>query len=361
MRPAKAIINLDALVANYQAATAAAKRAQALAVVKANAYGHGAVAVARALEPHAPAFAVACIEEAIELRDAGISKPILLLEGVFEPDELATCANLNFWVVVENAMHLDALLNATLERPLSVWLGLDSGMHRLGLNANELDSYLSALNESDNVHGDIVLASHFACADELDNPFTNQQISNFRAAIKHLSNPTSLANSAGIMAWPDCHGDWVRPGYMLYGNSPLDRDHPNAEALKPVMTLKSAVISVREIAEGESVGYARSWQAEQPSKVATVAMGYGDGYPRHAPNGTPVLVNGQLCKLAGRVSMDMITVDVSHISDVQIGDEVVLWGEGLSVNTVADSAGTIGYELLTRMPMRTRREYLLAN
>jgi len=357
MRPAKAIVNLEAIKHNYQVACNAAPQAQAIAVVKANAYGHGAIEVARALDSIAPAFAVACIEEALELREAGINSPILLLEGVFGKGELELAAESGFWVVVENQMQLDLLVNTKLEKPVRVWVGIDSGMHRLGIDPSELDQYLSALEASDNVTSDVVLATHFASADEPDSPFTQLQTTNFEAITKGYSNPTSMANSAAIMAWPNTHATWIRPGYMLYGNSPLAVANEYSEQLIPAMTLKSAVISVREIKDGETVGYAQSFQAAKPTKIATVAIGYGDGYPRIAKNGTPVLINGIEAPLAGRVSMDMITVDVSNIDDVKIGDEVILWGEQLSVNRVAECAGTIGYELLTRMPSRVPHIY----
>ncbi len=358
MRPAKAVIDLAALRNNFNVAQQAAAPAKAIAVVKANAYGHGAVRIAQALNDTVPAFAVACIEEAIELRENDVTKPILLLEGAFEQTELALCAEHDFWIVVENDPQLEALLNSNLKAPLTVWVGIDSGMHRLGINKDNVSSYINKLEASPNVKGEVVLASHFASADELDNPMTVNQIAHFKASIDGYKRPTSLANSAAVMAWPDSHGDWVRPGYMLYGNSPLDRDHQNDKQLLPVMNFTSAIISIRDIAVGESVGYAESWTATRPSQVATVAIGYGDGYPRHAPSGTPVLVNGVRAKLVGRVSMDMITVDVTDLQDTKIGDEVTLWGPELSVNEVASCAGTIGYELLTRMPLRTPRVYV---
>jgi alanine racemase len=207
----------------------------------------------------------------------------------------------------------------------------------------------------DNVRDDIILATHFACADDTANDLTLTQLNIFEAACLGLPGERSAANSAGVLAWPGSHCDWVRPGYMLYGNSPLATAHPNARTLRPVMTLSSAVISLREVVTGETVGYGATWTAMRPSRIATVCIGYGDGYPRLAPAGTPVLVNGERAPLAGRVSMDMITVDVTDLPGVSLGDEVILWGAGLAVDEVAEHAGTIGYELTTRMPARTPR------
>ena len=200
-----------------------------------------------------------------------------------------------------------------------------------------------------------MLCTHFASADEADNCQTGRQIALFEQITRDLEGPRSAANSPGILAWPESHFDWIRPGYMLYGNSPFADPLPPAQRLQAVMTLRSAVISLRDVAPGESVGYGASWSAERPSRIATVTIGYGDGYPRLAAHGTPVLVNGHRAPLAGRVSMDMITVDVTDVPGVLVGDPVVLWGPGLPVGEVARHAGTIGYELTTRMPLRTPR------
>lgn len=326
-----------------------------MAVVKANAYGHGALGVASALEPLADALAVACIDEAQELRAGGINAPILLLEGIFQEKETAIASNENFWLCVENEWQLDCLERAALALPVTVWLKIDTGMHRLGIPPERAANAFHRLTQSANVKSGIVLCTHFASADELDSNQTQHQLDQFETACKHLQAERSAANSPGILAWPDSHFDWIRPGYMLYGNSPLTGPHKNTNALRPVMTLSSAIISLRDVAAGEPVGYGATWTATKDSKIATVAIGYGDGYPRLARNNTPVLINGKRAPLAGRVSMDMITVDVTELSGVQLGDEVILWGRDLSVAEVASHADTIGYELTTRMPARTRR------
>ena len=354
-RPSQARLDLSALHHNVAVARELAPRARLMAVVKANAYGHGAVAMARELEPRVDALAVACSEEALELRAVGVRCPILLLQGVFEARELQLAAKHGIWVTIDNDLQLRWLEEASLPAPVGCWLKIDTGMHRLGALPAQAASFYQRLLASGNVEGLPVLATHFASADELHNPQTWQQIELFEAATAGLEGLRSAANSPATLAWPRAHYDWIRPGFMLWGNSPFGEPQLEAVRLRPVMTLASAVISVREIAAGECVGYGGSWQAQRPSRVATVTIGYGDGYPRTAANGTPVLVNGRRAALAGRVSMDMITVDVTDLPPVAVGDPVILWGEGLPVGEVARHAGTIGYELLTRMPMRTPR------
>ena len=356
-RPTRAVIDLQALRHNYQLAQSLAPESKTIPMVKANAYGHGAVKVSRVLEDIAPAFGVACIEEALELRDAGIKQPMLLLEGAFEASELKLAATKGFWVMVENHQQKEAIINADLPAPLTVWLGIDTGMHRLGFQPDEINQVYQTLSSSRNVSQPIVVTSHFACADDLHSDATAKQIATFKVCAP-VAAMQSLANSAAILAWPKAQREWQRPGYMLYGNSPFAGPQENADKLQPVMAFESAVISLRSIAAGESVGYTANWTAERDSTIATITVGYGDGYPRNASNGTPVLINGVRYPLVGRVSMDMITVDVTELSDVAIGDKAVLWGPELPVNEVASYCGTIGYELLTRIPARVPRIYL---
>jgi len=356
-RPSHMVVDLAALISNYQWACQLAPQAQTMAVVKANAYGHGAVACATALQPYAPAFGVACIEEALTLRKAGIHKPILLLEGTFTADEVAVAAEQDFWLMVEDPIQVDAILNAKVSKPLRVWIKVDSGMHRLGLNPQRVEGYYQQLIGTPNVSQDMVFATHFASADETNNHFTLVQLERFLETATRFKHPISLANSAAIMAWPQAHGDWNRAGFMLYGNSPLDTDHPSNKGLKPVMQVRSAIISLRNIGTGSTVGYAQQWCAQRPSVIATVAIGYGDGYPRSAATGTPVVVNGQRASIVGRVSMDMITIDVTDLMGVNVGDPVCLWGKGLDINEVAHHAGTIGYELMTRVTQRLPIRY----
>ena len=362
-RPTSAIIDLKALRENFYLAQQLAPNSKSMPMVKANAYGHGMIEVANALADSAPAFGVACIEEALALRKANIKQPILLLEGPHSADEIGIAEKHGFWLMLENHNQLQAILSAHLSNPISVWLKLDTGMHRLGFKPEDLQHIYKQLSDSANVADDIVLATHFACADDLESDFTDRQLQYFNSAIDTLDfpAPTSLANSAAILGWPSIEDNWQRPGYMLYGASPFSKPQKNADQLQQVMHFQSAVISIRNISAGESVGYTANWTAQRNSIIATVAVGYGDGYPRHAPNGTPVLIDGVRCPLVGRVSMDMITVDITDLNtDIKIGTDVTLWGPALSVTEVAMHCGTIGYELLTRMPARVPRIYINA-
>ena len=354
-RPNQARLDLGALRHNLAIARDLAPHSKVMAVIKANAYGHGAVTIGRQLEALVDALAVACIEEALELRDAGIRHPFCCLKAYSRQRSWGSPRNRDFWVTIDNEWQLRWLEEAVLPGPLHCWLKVDTGMHRLGVPAASTQDFYQRMQATKNACDEPVIYTHFASADDLkvSRPRTSLQL--FDAVCAGLPAQRSAANSPGLLGWPDACYDWVRPGYMLYGNSPMAQPHPNAAALQAVMTLTSAVISVRDVPRGEAVGYGATWVAERPSRIATVTIGYGDGYPRLAPNGTPVLVNGQRAALAGRVSMDMITVDVTELPGVKIGDEVVLWGKGLPVGEVAQHAGTIGYELVTRMPPRTPR------
>ena len=351
MRPAQALIDLAALRHNYQLARQCSG-GKALAVVKADAYGHGAVICAQALQAEADGFAVACIEEALELRAAGITQPILLLEGFFEASELALIDQHQLWCVVHSLWQLDAIEQARLSRPLQVWLKLDSGMHRVGLFPEQYQAAYQRLQASGKVDR-IVLMSHFARADELDCARTEEQLAVFNTAREGLQAEVSLRNSPAILGWPQVPSDWVRPGIMLYGATPFEQTQALAAQLKPVMTLQSKIIGVRELPVGEPVGYAARFVAERPTRVGVVAMGYADGYPRHAPTGTPVAVDGQLTRIIGRVSMDMLTVDLTDLPQTGLGSRVELWGAQVLASDVAAQAQTIPYQIfcnLRRVP-----------
>ncbi len=359
-RPAVATIDLAAFRHNYQLARKLAPRSRVIAVIKANGYGHGAVALAESL-PDADAFAVAELNEALQLREAGISRPILLLGGFFESSELSAIVQHKLDIVIHNPAQLDELLRAKLSAPLSVWLKLDSGMHRLGFSPACFQHAYQKLAQSEQV-AEIRLMTHFARADEPNHAFSLQQLDAFNKATAGLSGETSIANSATLIAFPQAQGDWVRPGIMLYGSNPFVEDHEIAAQLQPVMTLKSCLIDIKELGAGESVGYGQHWTAQRPSRIGIVAMGYADGYPRHAPSATPVLVNGQRAPLAGRVSMDLLTVDLTDLPEARHGDEVVLWGraasgEMLSADEIARAAGTIAYELFTGLGSRVTKNY----
>ncbi|WP_017901664.1 alanine racemase [Pseudomonas asplenii] len=351
MRPARALIDLQALRHNYRLAREVAG-ARALAVIKADAYGHGAVRCAQALEAEADGFAVACIEEALELRAAGIRGPILLLEGFFEAEELALIVEHDLWCVVHSLWQLEAIEQATIGAPITVWLKLDTGMHRVGLHPDEYQAAYRRLLATGKV-AKIVLMSHFARADELGCQRSEEQVAVFEAARQGLAAEVSLRNSPAVLGWPGIPSDWVRPGILLYGATPFDAEHPVASRMRPVMTLESKIISVRELPAGEPVGYGGRFVTPRPMRVGVVAMGYADGYPRHAPTGTPVLVAGQRSQLLGRVSMDMLCVDLTDIPQAGLGAPVELWGTNVPASEVAARAETIPYQIfcnLRRVP-----------
>lgn len=363
-RPLVAEINLKALRHNYQLAQQQSASAQAVAVIKADGYGHGGVQVAQALKSLAPAFAVASIEEAEQLTLAGILQPILLLEGFFSADELPLVMERGYELVVHSQWQLDALQRffaqqtaPTRQAQLKIWLKVDSGMHRLGFEPQQVPAIYQKLSKQAWVK-EVILTSHFACADDLDNPFTFKQLEIMQQLQKQLNCTLSLANSPATLGWPSACEGWLRPGIMLYGASPLPKGHPLGDQLQAVMTLKSRLISVQNLAAGERVGYGGRFIAQKPTRVGVVACGYGDGYPRQAIDGTPVFVKGIKCALAGRVSMDMLTVDLTSVPEAQPGDPVELWGPNLSVNEVASCCDTISYTLLTGLLPRVKRHYL---
>ena len=351
MRPARALIDLQALRHNYQLAREVTG-AKALAVIKADAYGHGAVQCAQALEAEADGFAVACIEEALELRAAGIRAPVLLLEGFFEADELPLIVEHDMWCVVHSLWQLDAVEQAALSRPIHVWLKLDSGMHRVGLHPSDYQAAYQRLQASANV-SKIVLMSHFARADELDSVRSVEQVAVFLGARAALTAEVSLRNSPSVLGWPKVPSDWVRPGLMLYGTTPFEEPQAVAARLQPVMTLESKVICVRELPAGEPVGYGAKFVTQKPMRIGVVAMGYADGYPRQAPTGTPVLVDGVRSQLLGRVSMDMLCIDLTDVPHAGLGSTVELWGKNILASEVAAQADTIPYQIfcnLKRVP-----------
>lgn len=356
MRPLVATIDLAAIRHNYAVAKRCAPGRQAFAVVKANAYGHGVGEVVTALFDHADGFAVACLEEAVEVRALHAEARILLLEGCFEAAEYQLAAQLGLDLVLQGEQQAAEFLAAKLSRPLNIWLKLDSGMHRLGFNGPALRAWHARLHGAAAV-AELNLLSHFACADERGHEMTEQQLEAFLELLDLDFAQRSLANSAAILTIAAAHMDWLRPGIMLYGATPFAELGAAELGLVPAMTLTAQLIACRDVAVGESVGYGCSWRAERPSRIGTVSCGYADGYPRHAPSGTPVLVRGQRVALAGRVSMDMLTVDLTDLPAARMGDEVQLWGAQLPVDEVARAAGTIGYELLSKITQRVPRRY----
>lgn len=351
MRPATAHIDLNALTHNLRRVRELAPRSRVIAVVKANGYGHGAARILPALST-ADALGVACIEEALALRKASATQPILLLAGVFCDDELALCAEYHFEITVRDEESLQRLERARLPRPVKVWLKIDTGMHRLGVDPAMTRRMLERLRACAAVDKELGLMSHLASADDIRSDFTKHQLAIFDAAAAGLTVRRSLANSAGVVAWSDTHQDWVRPGIMLYGCSPLLGQTGPELGLQPVMTLSTRLISVKTVPVGERIGYAGTYTCTQPTRIGIAAIGYGDGYPRHAPTGTPVLVNGLPTRTLGRVSMDMLCIDLDALPQAQTGDPVILWGRGLPAETVATAAETIAYEILCNVAER---------
>jgi alanine racemase len=326
-----------------------------MAVIKANAYGHGLVPVAQALAA-ADAFGVVGLEEAIRLREAGIDRRIVLLEGLFSAEDVALVCGYRLDVVVHASRQVELLEQARLSRAVDCWLKVDSGMHRLGFAPEEVPAIAQRLSALPGA-GPLRYLTHFACADETASEATRAQLACFEAVTHGLPVERSLANSAAVLAWPETHADWVRPGIALYGSSPFAGRSADSLGLRPAMTLRSELIAVHARRKGDAIGYGGDWVCEQDTRIGVVALGYGDGYPRHATGGTPVLVNGQRAALAGRVSMDMLCVDLGAGSPARPGDEVVLWGDGLPVDEIATRSGTIAYELLCGVNRRVCYEY----
>jgi alanine racemase len=347
-----ATIDTGALRHNLGVVREWAPKSRVMAVIKANAYGHGLVAVARALES-ADAFAVARVDEGLMLRAAGIAAPTVLLEGVFDRGQLDAAAGAGFELVVHTAEQIELLRDSMPGASFKVWLKLDSGMNRLGFKGAEFDAAHAALSLLGAVRAPVNLFTHLASADEPELPATAEQLARFATATHALPGERSIANSAGMLSYSEAQADWVRPGLLLYGVSPIAGAIGADYGLKAVMTLRSHVIAVKDLAAGERVGYGGGWTADRPTRLAVAAVGYGDGYPRSLGAGAPVLVNGERAGLAGRVSMDMIGIDVTDLQRPPVlGDPVVLWGEGLPVEEIAVWADTIPYELLCGISQR---------
>ena len=355
-RPACIDIDLNALAHNARLTRTLAGSSRVLAAVKADAYGHGMLPCAKVVAPLTDGLAVAHCEEALELRAAGITQPVVVLEGPFDRADIDAINSHGLGTVI----HCEEQLQLISQHPLSVdcpiWLKVDTGMHRLGLSISAVDSSIERLTALG--HRNIILMSHLAMAEDPEAEVTQHQLKRWNDLSDRHELHTSLMNSAALLGQLPSASDWIRPGYMLYGGVPGHRfENVPTQA---VMTLRSEVMAVRDIASGESVGYGARWRAERDSRIATVAVGYGDGYPRTADNGTPVLIDGHRFPLVGRVSMDMLTVDITDAPHLAVGAQVELWGKHLGVDEVARHAGTIGYELVTRLTARLPRNWLQA-
>jgi alanine racemase len=351
-RPIRATVSSGALVHNFEAVRRYAGASKVWAVIKANGYGHGLERVARALAG-AEGFAVLDFQEAARLRIAGVAKPILLLEGIFKGSDVPLLHKYALTPVVHNAEQVEMLKHSQLPGEIDVYLKVNSGMNRLGFTVDDLRVAYNSLRMHPQVRS-ITAMTHFADADgpsgvkgQLD------WFDEIRGQIEGLAQaPRSLANSAALVRFPETRADWVRPGILLYGCSPFADRPADQLGLKPAMTLASEIIATQHLQPGERVGYGFSYEAAGEITIGVVACGYADGYPRHAPSGTPVLVAGKRARLVGRVSMDTMCVDISDFPEAYIGTAVTLWGEGLSADEVAAAAGTLSYELLCGLGAR---------
>lgn len=344
----KVILNAHALIHNFQQVKRCAPKSKVLAMIKADAYGHGLVWAAQHLQSAgADAFGVATLDEAVQLRQEGIQIPIVLMDGFLNQAELSEAIALQLTLVLHDASHIDYLEEMRITQPINVWVKIDTGMHRLGFVPDQLEAVYQRLSSLSFVRI-LGFMTHFSDADDLKKDKTKQQIDLFYQLTSQYSGEKSLANSAGILAWPRSHADWVRPGIMLYGASPFEE---GGEILKSVMTVQSNLIAIHEFARGEKIGYGETYACKKKTRIAVVAFGYGDGYPREVKRAS-VLIKGHMCPLIGRVSMDMLQVDVTGLPDIQLGEVATLWGEGLPVEKLAAAAGTISYDIFCALQWR---------
>jgi alanine racemase len=357
-RTAVAILSTENLLDNLKVIKGHAPHARVIAMVKANAYGHGLRSVSSRLQKHVDMLGVASIDEALALRKVGIQIPIILAEGVFEPNELIIASTEGFHVVFHEDVQLQWLANLSCPLPIQAWLKIDSGMGRLGFDLDKAPCYFDQLSKSPQVAKPIRIMSHFACADDPANPLNQHQIDIFNRFVRRISEKSSseysLCNSAGIFQYPACHYHFVRPGIALYGASPLLGTSAAQLNLKPVMTLQTSLISKKMMSKGSAIGYGARFTCPQDLPIGIIAFGYGDGYPRTARDGTPILVNNTRCHLIGRVSMDMIAVDLTPCPTAKVGDPVILWGNGLPIEDVAQFTDNVSYDLLTGVQHRVK-------
>lgn len=352
-------INRQALVNNVKKIKSKVPNSKLIAVVKANGYGHGAFAVANALKDLVEGFAVARIDEAMELRRDGVTKPIFLLEGFYNDEDLPFISKYNLYTAVHDFEQVEAIEKCNVTKPIHVWLQIDCGMHRLGSrNKAEVLEIKKRLEACKNVVQPIGLISHLSVADTpSETEYLQEEINFFFDVSKEFTGDVCLTNSAAIFDWPKSVTPWVRPGIIIYGISPFeDRDGPDL-GLEPVMTLKARILTIHNLKKGDKVGYGAAYVAERDTRLGVVSCGYGDGYPRCAPNGTPVLINGRIVPTAGHVCMDMLFVDLGPDSKDKVGDEAILWGKSLPIEKIAKLCNTIPYELVCHVMPRVNFEF----
>ena len=347
------LINLDAIRQNVKKVREYAPNAKIMAVIKANGYGHGLLLMAQALN-NVDGLAIARISEGVSLRKSGVKSKLLILSGFFSERQLNDIVEYSLDVVVHSVQQVEILKKYLGQTQISIWVKINTGMNRLGLSPAEFTIAYQELTALPNIKQPITLMTHLSSADDMKSPVTQQQIQLFNKIVENISDEKSIANSTGIIGWPDSVTNWVRPGLMLYGVSPFLKGDGKELGLNPVMSLHSYIIAVKNIAAGESVGYSGNWISRKQTRLGVVCIGYGDGYPRHAKEGTPVLVNNKRVPLIGRVSMDMITVDLSSQENVKPGDLVTLWGNGLPVEEIARYIDTIPYTLLCGITQRVK-------
>ncbi|RPI42970.1 MAG: alanine racemase [Betaproteobacteria bacterium] len=347
-RPIQAVVDLTALRNNLRIARRKAAHARTFAVVKANAYGHGLLRAARAFS-EAEGFAILEIDNAVRLREAGYPQPILLLEGAFDARELRVAAEQGFACAIHDPEQAQLMRDLPAGARLDVFVKLNTGMNRLGISPSALGRVMNALRGDEHVRS-LTFMTHFACADDARG--VSEQWQEFSRATQHHRLPSSAANSAAVLRYPEVHADWIRPGIMLYGSSPFADVSADQLGLRPAITLVSEIIGVQDLRPGDAVGYGATFVASRPMRIGIVACGYADGYPRHAPSGTPILVAGVRTETVGRVSMDMLCADISAIPQAGRGSQVTLWGDGLPADEVAAAAGTVSYELFCALAAR---------
>ena len=354
-RHARISIDLEAIRHNYRLLKKLSGNKNLIAVIKADAYGHGATEVAKTL-PNADAFAVAAVGEAVALRKAGVTQKIIVLGGYIRNQELQTCIEYQLDPVIHQQFHLDHLLNHPDLNDLQVWVKIDSGMGRLGFALDAVPGVIEQLNLAPTL-GQVRMMTHLATADDIENSFTEQQIS----IVKNLQldhYEWGIANSSGILGWPGVHQTWVRAGIALYGSNPMSNRKQASVDLKPAMQMKTSILAVNYHSKGDLIGYSNAYVCSKDMKIAVIAAGYADGYPRHKTSTAQVRVHDQLCDIVGRVSMDMITIDVSALETVSVADEVILFGTSPDANDVADWSETLAYEVLCNVGAHARREYI---
>lgn len=354
MRPTYLHINTDALLHNLSVIQAKAPKSKVIAMVKSNAYGCGLEFVVKALDGKVASFGVACLAEALAIRSWGIQTPCLIFQGMHQAEEWQLASRMGFEVVVHHKPQLEWLLQRPLEKPVKVWIKMNTGMHRLGFPLEDFLDVAQTLRNCPWVDNSIGLMTHFACADEPHQPLNQLQKSRWTNLIENWQGPISACNSAAIWSFPECYGTHIRPGISLYGVSPFEDKTFHDLDLKPVMNYRTAVMSIQDYPKGIQIGYGATYETMEPTRVGIVAVGYGDGYPRHVVTGASVWIKDQLVPIIGRISMDMMSVNLTHCTGVQLGDAVELWGENLPIETLAKLAGTSPYELMCQVCPRER-------